>query len=156
MLNVACVIPNPLSWLTLTAYILWFSRLRPLKVKFCTRHCLIDHWQCCRILKQQNIMIIGCPSDWYTAFRDSYLSTISNSLSVNPFNFNCCHSPRSQLYPLSKFCKNLQHTDNSVPHGHHSYAQTRGILNYFRWSHMQGRSWSTHFSVSHVQVLRVS
>jgi len=92
-------------------------------------------------------MKIGCSSDLYTTFGDSYLSTISNKLSLNPCNFNCCHWPWSQLYPPSKFCKILQHTDNSVPCGHHSHAQTRGIKTYRRWSHMQGRSWSTQFPV---------
>jgi len=90
---------------------------------------------------------MGCPSDWYTAFGDSYLSTISNKLSLNPCNFNCCHSPWPQLYPPSKFCKIRQHTDNSVPCGHHSDARTRGIKTYLWWSHIQGRSLSTHFSV---------
>ena len=91
-----------------------------------------------------------CPSDWYTTFGDSYLSTICKKLSLNPYNFNCCPSPRSQFYPPSKSCKILQHTDISVPRGSHSYAQTKGILKYLRWSHMQGQSWSTHFSVFHM------
>jgi hypothetical protein len=93
---------------------------------------------------------IGCPSDWYTTFGDSSLSTISNKLSLNPCNFNCCHSPWSQLYPPSKFCKILQQTNNSVPRGHHSDARTRGIKTYHQRSHMQGRSWSTHFPVFHM------
>jgi hypothetical protein len=149
--NLAFVIRNPPWSLILTAYILWFSRIGLLKVKFSTWYCLIDRQLWCRILKPQNIMKLGCPSDWYTAFRDSYLSTISNKLSLNPCYFNCCHSPWSQLYALSKFCKNRQHTYNSVPHGHHSYAWTRGIMNNLRWSDTHGRSWSTHFSVSHVR-----
>ena len=95
-------------------------------------------------------MEIGCPSDWYTTVGDSYLSTISNTLSLNPGNFNCCHSPRSQLYPPSKFCNILQHTDNSVPCSHLSYALTRGIMYFLQRSHMQGRSWSTQFSVFHI------
>jgi len=83
---------------------------------------------------------IGSPSNWYTAFKDSYLFTIWNKLSLNLCNFNCCPSPKSQLYPLSKSCKILQHTDNSGPNCHHSYARTKGIMNY-RWRcHMQGRS----------------
>jgi len=72
---------------------------------------------------------IGCPSDWYTALGDSSLSTICNKLSLNWCNFNYCPSPRSQLYPLSKSCKIYQHTDNSLPHRHHSYPRPRGILN---------------------------
>jgi len=83
---------------------------------------------------------IGGPSDWHTAFGDSYLSTICYKLSLNACNFNCCPSPRSQLYPLSKSCKIYQHTDNSVPRGHHSYARTKGIMNYPWSSHTQG--WS--------------
>jgi len=91
-----------------------------------------------------------CPSDRYTAFGDSYLSTISINPSWNRCNFNCCHSPRSQLYPPSKFCNILQHTDDSGPCSHHSNARTRGIMNYHRWSNMPGRSWSAHFSVFHM------
>jgi len=108
---------------------------------------IIECYLCCRILKQQNMMKIGCPSDQYAAFWDSFLSTSSNKLSLNPCHFNCCHSPRSQLYPPSKFCKILHHTDNSVPRGHHSYALNRGMMNFLRQSHNQGLSWSTHFSV---------
>jgi len=153
----------PLCWISS----LWIQMLRlllhwlhtncdssdsgPLRVKFCTRHCLINRWLCCRILKPQNIVKIGCPSIWYTAFGHSYLSTICNKHSLNPCNFNCCHSWWSQLYPLSKSCKILQHTDNSVPRCHHSYARTTGLMNYLWQCHMQGRSWSTHFTVSHVR-----
>jgi len=49
-------------------------------------------------------------------------------------------SPRSQLYPLSKSCKIHQHSSNPVPHSHHLYAWTRGILNCLWRSLMQGRS----------------
>jgi len=74
-----------------------------------------------------------------TAFRDSYLSNISNKLSLNPCNFKCCHPARSQLYPPSRFCMILQSTNNPVPHRHRSYARTRHTL-YCLWrSHMQGR-----------------
>ena len=95
-------------------------------------------------------MKIGCPSDWYTTFRDSYLSTISNKLSLNTCNFTCCYSPRSQLYPPSKVCKILQHSNNSVPHGDLSYARSRGIMKYLWRIQMQGQSWSPHFSVFHM------
>ena len=54
-----------------------------------------------------------------------FIFTINNKLSLNSCNSKCCHSARSQLYPLSKFCNILQHTDNSVPHPHCSYARTR-------------------------------
>jgi len=81
---------------------------------------------------------ISCPSDWYTAFGDSSLSTIYHKLRLNPCFCNCCHLPRPQLYPPSKSCK-IQHTDNSVPRGHRSYAQIRGIMNYLRQSNMQGQ-----------------
>jgi len=57
-----------------------------------------------------------------------------------PCNFNCCHSLRSQYYSPSKICKIVQHTDNSVPRGDHSYAPTWDIMNYLQRSHMQG--WS--------------
>jgi len=50
-----------------------------------------------QIPNQQNIMRIGCPLDWYTAFSDSYLYTISNTLSLNLINFNSCNSPWFQL-----------------------------------------------------------
>jgi len=96
-------------------------------------------------------MEIGCPTDWYTALGDSYLSTIRDKLSLNPCNFNCCHSPRSQLYPPSKSCKILQHSNNSVPHSHHSYARTWGLMKYLLRRHIQGQSWSTHSLVSHVR-----
>ena len=119
-------------------------------MEFCTPYCLIDSYLCCRIQKPQNIIKIEFLSDWYTTFGDSYLSTNSNTLCFNPCNFNCCHSQRSQLYPPAKSCKILQHTDNSVPCRYLSYAGTRGIMNYLRKSHMQGRSWSTHFSVFHL------
>jgi len=49
---------------------------------------------------------IGCPSNRYTAFRDSSLSTIYNKLSLNPCNCNCCHSCRS--YVLKDLSKHLQ------------------------------------------------
>jgi len=150
MFNLSFVTPYSPSSLTLTAYIWWFSRLGPLKVQFCKRHCLIECYLWCRILKRQNIVKVGCPSNRYTAFRDSYLSTISNKLNLNPCNFNCCHSPRSQLYPLSKICKILQHTDNSVPRGHLRHARTRGVMNYLRRSHLLGLLWATHFSVFHM------
>ena len=40
---------------------------------------------------------------------------------------------------------------------HLSYARTRGIMNYLRRSYMQGRTWSTYFSVFHLSLaLRVS
>jgi len=55
--------------------------------------------------KTSEYLELGCPSDWSTAFKHSYLSTICNELSLNPCNFHCCHSPRSQLYPPSKSCK---------------------------------------------------
>jgi len=83
-------------------------------------------------------MKMECPSDWYIAFGDSYSSTISNKLSLNPCNFKCCHSARFQLYSPSKFCKILQHTYDSVPHCQRSYARTRCTMNYLWWSHMQG------------------
>jgi len=82
-------------------------------------------------------LLVGYPDPLLTlAFGDLYLSTISNKLSLNPCHCNCCHSPRSQLYPPCKFCKILQHTDNSVPCGHHSDARTRGIKTYLRCSHV--------------------
>ena len=74
------------------------------------------------------------------------LSTVSNTLSLNPCHFNYCHSRRFQLYSPAKPCMILQHTHNYVPCGHLSYARTRGIMYYLRWSHMQGRSCSTHFT----------
>jgi hypothetical protein len=95
-------------------------------------------------------MNIGCPSDWYTAFEDSYLSTICNNLTLNPCNFTCCHSPKSQLYSRSKSCKILQHTDNSVPCGHISDAWTCDVINSVRRSHMKGQTWSHYFSLSNV------
>jgi len=42
MLNLSLVTANPESSLTLTAYILWFSGLGPLKVNFCTQRCLAN------------------------------------------------------------------------------------------------------------------
>jgi len=124
MLNLSFVNPTSPSSHTLTAYILWIQQTRTAESEVLHTILPNDHQLGCRILKQQNIMKTGCPSDWYTAFRDSYLSTICNTLCLNPCNCNCCHSPRSQLYPPSKFCKILHHSDNFVPHGHHSYART--------------------------------
>jgi len=125
------------------------SRLGPLNGKFCSQYCLIDCLLCCRILKQWNMVKLGHPSDWYTSFGDSYLSTISNKLSLNPCKINCRHWPRPELYSRFKFCRVLHHSDNVVPHGHHSYARTRGIMNYLQWTHIQEWLWSTHFSVFH-------
>jgi hypothetical protein len=82
-------------------------------------------------------MKIECPSDSYTAFGNSYLSTISNKLRLNPCNFDCCHSPMSQLYPPSKFCKTLQHNDNSVLCSHHFDAPTWAIRTYHQQNHLQ-------------------
>jgi len=83
--------------------------------------------------------------------------TIRNKLGLNPWNFNCCHSRRFQLYPPCQSCMILQHTDNSVPPRHLSYAPTRGIMIYHRRSYMQGQSWSTYFPVFHLcPALRVS
>jgi len=93
---------------------------------------------------------IGCPSILYTSYRDSYSPTNSITLISNPCNFKCCYTARSQLDPPSKFCKLLWHTKNSVPWHYHSYAQTRGTMNYLWLSHMQGRSRSTQFSVFHI------
>jgi hypothetical protein len=104
------------------------------------------------MIKQQNIIKIGCRSDWYTAFRDSHSFTISRKFSLNPCNFKWCHAARFQLYPPCMFVKILQNTDISVPHSNRSYARTCGryararvTLNYLRRSHKKGRSRSTYF-----------
>jgi len=130
MLNLSFVNPNSPSSLWLTAYILWIQQT--LTAESEVLHTTLPNRQLTLPLnpKQQNMMKIGCASDWYTAFRDSYVSTIRNKLSLNACNFKYCLSARSQLYPPSRSCKILQHTDNSVPCCHLSYAPTRGAMNY--------------------------
>jgi hypothetical protein len=134
-----------LHWLDMNCDI---RRLGPMKVKFCTWHCLIDQKHCCRMLKQQNTIKIGCLSDWYTVIGDSYLSTFRNKLGLNPSNVNFCHSRRSHLDLPSKSCMILQYSNNSVPHGHLWYAQTRGIMHFLRRSYRQWRSWQPIFQDS--------
>jgi hypothetical protein len=121
-------------------------------VKFCSRQCVINQLICCRMIKQQNIIKIGCRSNSYTAFQDSHSFTISRNFSLNPCNFKCCHAARFQLYAPCMFVKILQNTDISVPPSNRSYARTCGIyaratvtMNYLRRSHKKGRSRSTHF-----------
>jgi len=100
-------------------------------------------------------MKIGFQFDRCTAFGDLYSSTISNKLSLNQCHFKGCHSARSQLYPRSKICKIIQHTDKSVARHHHSFARMRDTMKYLRLSDMQGWSWSTHFSVFHMSATEI-
>jgi len=103
ILNLSFVDPNSSAYTHCNKY--WqLSWDRTLTVKFFTRYCLINRPLLCRIPKYQNFLQIEYPSYWHAAFGESYLSTISNNLCLNPCNFNCWHSPRSQLYP-SKFCR---------------------------------------------------
>jgi hypothetical protein len=136
-LNLAILYPNPGSSLAHTARIMLFSRLGLLEVNFCTRHCLIDCKLCSRILIQHTIMKIVCPSDWYTAFGDSSLSTIRDHLSLNPYHLNCSRSPRSQLYLPSQFLMNFQCTVKSVLYSHHLDTRTTAIMNYLPQTHIQ-------------------
>jgi len=103
MLNLSFVNPNCSTYTECNAYC-EFSRHRPLKVKLCIWYCLIDHWLCCRLLKQQNIITMMCPPNWHIAFGDSYIPTINNKLWLNQSNFKCYHSPWFRLCP-SKFRK---------------------------------------------------
>jgi len=107
LLNLSFLTPNSPPSLILTAYILWFSGLGPLKVKFCTRHCLVERWLCCRILKQQKYHEKRVSFRLVYRIRRFIFIHYRNKLSLNPCNLNCCHSPWHQLYPPSKFCKIL-------------------------------------------------
>jgi hypothetical protein len=103
ILNLFIVYPNSPTYTDCNTYC-EFGRCRTLKVKVFTWYCLIDCQCSCRILKHWNIVKIECLSCWNMSFRDLDLSTNRNNLSFNPFNFDCCHSPRFQLC-LSKICR---------------------------------------------------
>jgi len=151
MLNLSFVNPNSPSYFTLTAYILWIQQTRTTESE--VLHMILPNWP---LTLQQNPKTTqyreNRVSIWLVYHIRRFIFIHYQQLSLNSWNFKCCHSAWSQLYPPSKFCKILQHTNNSVPHHHRSDARTRGTMNYLERSHMQGRIMINRvLSIQHVR-----